>query len=287
MRRFDHFGGRAVKLRAADRTDAARFLLGDEIVQSPCRDSTYQTDKFLIQHAIFSVIAQQWVNDTMLRLGRTARVRKDGIVRDGNVIAAFGAEHVSKLTGLSKWQLADWDRAGFFQPEHASPNRREPFSRVYSFQDVVGLKTLAILRKREKVPMWHLHEVAAELEKLVSRPWSEVTLYVLKRRVQFKEPATGQIRGVKDGQYVLLPLESVAQELRQAADRLRERPSATVGKIERHRNVAHNEWVVSGTRIPVRAIREFASAGYSVDQIIKEYPTLKAADVRAALKHAA
>jgi uncharacterized protein (DUF433 family) len=135
--------------------------------------------------------------------------------------------------------------------------------------------------------MKHLREVAAELEKSVKRPWSEVTLYVLKRRVQFKEPETGQIRGVKDGQYALLPLESVAQEMKQAIERLRERPMDTVGKIDRHRNVAHNEWVVSGTRIPARAIREFAAAGYSIDQIVQEYPSLTAADIKAALKHAA
>jgi uncharacterized protein (DUF433 family) len=205
-------------------------------------------------------------------------------MNDSNkVIRAFSADHVSCLTGLSIDQLTEWDRMGFFHPEHASEDRGEAYSRIYSFQDLVGLKTLAVLRKVHKVPLWHLKEVAKELEQHVKRPWSEVTLYVLKKRVQFTEPSSGLIRGVKDGQYVLIPLENVADEMRQQADKLRERPAAKIGRIERHRFVAHNAWVVAGTRIPVRAIRQFAAAGYSIAEIIKEYPSLKEEDVRAAL----
>jgi uncharacterized protein (DUF433 family) len=43
--------------------------------------------------------------------------------------------------------------------------------------------------------------------------------------------------------------------------------------------------VIAGTRIPVRAIRDFAADGCSIDGIIKEYPSLKEEDVRAALSH--
>lgn len=203
------------------------------------------------------------------------------------IIRAFSAQNVSQLTGLSMDQLTEWDRIGFFKPEHASENRREPYSRVYSFPDLVGLKTLAILRKIHKVPLAHLREVAKDLEHHAARPWSEVTLYVLKRNVQFTEPSTGKIRGVKDGQYVLIPLESVAEEMRREADKLRSRPAVKAGQLERHRYVAHNAWVVAGTRIPIRSIRQFSDAGYSVAAIIEEYPSLTADDVRAALAHTA
>jgi len=43
--------------------------------------------------------------------------------------------------------------------------------------------------------------------------------------------------------------------------------------------------MVAGTRIPTRAIRNFKEAGYTVDQIIAEYPDLTPRDVEAALKH--
>ena len=204
-----------------------------------------------------------------------------------SIIKAFSSNDVSRLTGLSQRQLAYWERIGFFRPEYANENRREAFSRVYSFQDVVGLRTLAVLLKSYRIPLAHLREVARELEPLTRRPWSQVNLYVLKKSVQFSEPATGKIRGVKDGQYVLLPLESVAQDMQREAERLRARAADKVGFVERRRNVAHNEWVVAGTRIPLRAIKEFADAGYDAAAIIREYPSLTETDIKAALSHAA
>ena len=201
-----------------------------------------------------------------------------------SLVRAFSAEHVSRLTGLSMDQLAEWDKIGFFRPEHAAKNRREPYSRVYSFQDLVGLKTLAILKKVYKVQMSNLRETAKELEVQVKRPWSEVTLYVLNRKVQFPDPSTGRVRGA-DGQYALIPLESVAAQMREEAEKLRLRQIGKVGQIERHRYVAHNAWVVAGTRIPIRSIRQFAEAGYSTEEIIKEYPSLSKDDILAALSH--
>lgn len=207
---------------------------------------------------------------------------------DTPVIFAFSIEHVSRLTGLSKSRLLDWDRAGFFKPEHVAEKRGALHGRIYSFQDVVGLRTVATLRTVFKVPMWHLREVAAELERHFEKPWSETTLYVLKRRVQFDEPETGKIREVKDGkQYALLPLKSVAGDVRDGVEKLRKRAPEKIGLIERHRNVAHNAWVVAGTRIPVKAIRDFSEAGYAPADILKEYPSLTISDVKSALKHAA
>ena len=136
--------------------------------------------------------------------------------------------------------------------------------------------------------MWHLREVAADPEQLTERPWSGTTLYVLNRRVYFNEPGTGKTREVSGLQYALLPLKIASR------GRLTKRlqGSALVHLIplddfERHRNVARNALVVAGTRIPVRIIREFVDAGYSVDEIIKEYPLLTPADVEAARASAA
>ena len=48
--------------------------------------------------------------------------------------------------------------------------------------------------------------------------------------------------------------------------------------------MVHNAWVVAGTRIPTDAIWNFHRAGYDATAIIKEYPRLKAEDVRAAIE---
>jgi uncharacterized protein (DUF433 family) len=66
---------------------------------------------------------------------------------------------------------------------------------------------------------------------------------------------------------------------------LRRRRDEQHGKIERKRDVARNAPRVSGTRIPTSAIWAFHRAGFSVSQIVHEYPTLTEADVSAAIEY--
>jgi uncharacterized protein (DUF433 family) len=202
-----------------------------------------------------------------------------------SVIRAFNANHVVRLTGLSHTQLRYWDSTGFFRPRYAFESRRSPFSRVYSFQDVVGLRTLSHLRKVHKIPLQQLRKVARQLSEYRDRPWSELILYVLGTEVYFREPETERIRAVLSSQYTLVHLESIIHDLTDEAEKLKHRSREQIGQIERHRFVAHNAWVIAGTRIPTGAIWRFHQAGYSPDKIIREYPPLTRADIRAALQH--
>ncbi len=81
-------------------------------------------------------------------------------VAPGGVPWAFSAAHVERLTGLSPAQLRSWDEAGFFKPEMACEDRRRPYSRVYSFRDVVGLRTIGILMRDYKIPLRELKKTA-------------------------------------------------------------------------------------------------------------------------------
>ena len=201
-----------------------------------------------------------------------------------NVISAFTAEQTERLTGLSASQLRDWDAAGFFSPSYASVNRRSPYSRIYSFEDVVGLRVLSILRNVHKVSLSHLKEVAARLGPRAHRPWAELTLYVLNGEVHFRNPDDGKVQGAVSGQLAApIPISSVVEDIRDRAAKLRARDSSTIGQIDKHRFVSHNEPVVAGTRIPISTIRSFVDAGYSVAAILREYPSLTRADIEAAL----
>jgi uncharacterized protein (DUF433 family) len=202
-----------------------------------------------------------------------------------SIVSAFTTDQVMKLTGLTMRQLAYWDKLGFFSPQYAAEDRRLPYARIYSFKDVVGLRTLSVLKNEYKCSLPHLREVAEELSSYSEAPWAEITLYVWKRKVQFKEPDTGRVRGVVDRQYAMLPIRSVMEDVRRAADQLRHRQADQIGKIEKHRYVSHQAEVISGTRIRVATIRRFIEAGYSTELILKEYPTLTAADIEAARRH--
>jgi hypothetical protein len=201
-----------------------------------------------------------------------------------NVIQAFSVNHVVRVTGLSKRQIAYWDQTEFFSPRHADAVH-SAYNRIYSFQDVVGLRVISILRKDYKIPLQKLRAIAKKLSEHRKHPWSEITLYVFGKEVHFCEPTTGKIRGVMSEQYVNLQLRSVIDDVAERANRLRDRTRDQYGKIARHRFTAHNAWVVAGTRIPVAAIHRFKEAGYGIEKIIREYPALTKADVLAALKH--
>lgn len=204
-----------------------------------------------------------------------------------SVIRAFGADHVVRLTGLSMRQLRYWDETGFFKPRYASEDRRSPYGRIYSFRDVVALRALAVLRKQHKVSLQHLRRVAEELAGLGEDLWSETTLFVLDRQVYFREPDTGAVRNAADRQYVvdMLPLQQIAADVRTASEALTRRTRDQMGRVVRHRYISHNAWVVAGTRIPIAAIRRYMAAGFSVDDVLREYPLLTRADVSAAIEH--
>jgi uncharacterized protein (DUF433 family) len=209
------------------------------------------------------------------------------VVSDSNVVlSAFTENHVSRLTGVSVRQLRYWDRTGFFVPSMAYENRRESYSRLYSFRDLACLKIVNALRNEAKVPLPHLREVKDTLSHLGDDLWAKTTLYVLNRRVVFHNPETDKREEVLTGQGVLqIPLVVVTGDLEIAVRVLWQRDTSKIGKIERQRNIVQNQPVIAGTRIPVRSVKAFADAGYSIDQIKKEYPTLTDEDIRAAIAY--
>ncbi|WP_284178926.1 DUF433 domain-containing protein [Rhabdaerophilum sp. SD176] len=206
------------------------------------------------------------------------------IQSEKQVVSAFTEDQASRLSGISVHQLRYWDRTGLFSPQFADENRRAAYSRVYSFQDITALRVLNVLTKQYSVSVQHLREVAEKLCALDNSAWSRVTLYVLNRRVNFDDPEDGRQREVVSGQYSIgIPLEKVVSDTRRDIKDLSERDAKQIGKIQRSRNVSHNAPVISGTRIPVRAIKNFHEDGYTIEQILAEYPSLSAADVKAAI----
>jgi uncharacterized protein (DUF433 family) len=206
--------------------------------------------------------------------------------RISNVVAAFTEEQTERLTGVSRRQLQHWDRTAFFVPSMAAGNRRLAYSRLYSFRDIVSLRVINELRNKAGVSLPHLREVKEKLVHLGDDIWSKTTLYVLNRRVVFHNPDDGVLEEVLSRQGVMqIPLQIITGTVEDDVAALRRRDPASVGKVERHRSIAHNQPVVAGTRIPVSTVKAFAAAGYSTDAIRREYPTLTEADISAAIAY--
>jgi len=123
----------------------------------------------------------------------------------------YSRKQVLRMLGLSNRQLAAWERQGLVSPqtgasEVSSPEKPritggEPTEGVYTFSDLVSLRTLLQLRK-EGVPPARIRSLHAALkERLgdVERPWSELQVRKRGKRllVHFQgtplEPMTGQL----------------------------------------------------------------------------------------------
>ncbi|WP_185020713.1 DUF433 domain-containing protein [Histidinibacterium lentulum] len=199
------------------------------------------------------------------------------------VIGAFSEEDATRLTGVSIFQLRDWDRSGFLRPSYASEDRRQAYSRVYSFRDIVSLRVLNALRNDAGIPMQHLRKVAAELAHLGEKKWTATTLFVLGKRVVFDDPRDSKRREVVSGQRVLdIPLRVAISDTKRAIEELNHRSHGECGQVLSGRFVQNNQPVFEGTRIPVASVKRYLERGYGTDQILEEFPDLTAEDVDAA-----
>jgi len=201
-------------------------------------------------------------------------------------VLAFTAENVCRLTGLSARQLRYWDRTDFFSPELIDEFRQRAFGRIYSFRDVVGLRTISILRNVHRISLQELRRVGSWLLAHHETPWSSLRFALSGHKVVFADALRNvYVEPWGLGQAVIeIALEPIASNMREAANQLRERRSDQIGTVTRNRYVVHNAWVVAGTRIPTEAIWNFHRAGRDVPAIIREYPRLTPDDVHAAIK---
>lgn len=132
----------------------------------------------------------------------------------------YSREQVLRMLGLSNRQLAAWERQGFVSPQTGTPpaeqvgkrvraaapgkkgkTRSDPAEAVYTFADIVSLRTLLRL-KRAGVPPARIRSLHAAVKRKfgdVERPWSEIRFQKRGKRllVHFQgtplEPMTGQL----------------------------------------------------------------------------------------------
>lgn len=206
--------------------------------------------------------------------------------REKTIIAALTEDHITRITGISKGQLRAWDRRGFFVPKYAYDDRGVAYSRIYSFKDAVGLKTLATVRSRHHIGIARLEKLAEEMEKDGIHHWAEAKVWVINGELSYLRPGLKkEVMGVDTKQLAMLDIIEVIEEVTAKIEELKKRKLEAYGQVERQKFVARNSWVIAGTRIPTAAIRRYADAGFTNKQIMEEYPTLTMEDVQAALDH--
>ena len=204
------------------------------------------------------------------------------------VLLAFTLEHAARASGVSERRIRYWDQTGVLHPSLVRGESGQPYGRIYSFRDIVGLRTLGELRDRFRVSLQQLRAVGERLSCNYETPWSELRFYVQGNHLYFHDPELDlRVSAIQPGQVPLAleleDLEWVAKDTERRTQQLAERDKADVGKIVRHRHLLGNRPVVAGTRIPTAAVWDFHQAGYTFDQIAEQYPRLTHEDIKQAV----
>lgn len=203
---------------------------------------------------------------------------------------AFTLDEASRLTGLSESQIRRWDVDGFFQPAFADPNRNRPFSRIFSFLDLVALRTIARINERG-VPIARIKRVGEFLKTLPEASWASTRFYVAGKDVFLSHDealiAVNPLGQQAMKAIVSVDLQPIVVDTRERVQKLTERTSDQFGRVVRDRFIMGGQPVIDGTRIPTATIVEFVQMGYDTDRILRNFPRLVPADIAAALNEEA
>ena len=202
-----------------------------------------------------------------------------------SVTRAFTLDQATAITGISKRRAAYWARHGIVVPSIAYETARHPHHYLYDFVDLVGLRTLGMLRDTYKLSLQQLRKVHCYLRERADQPWSELRFWVRGKELLFADPASSLVVSAdRPGQTAIaIELELVARSIEKAARALSRRRPEDIGKTDRRRNIQGNRLLVKGTRVPVASILSLVADGYSPERIVQSYPSLTLADVEGVL----
>lgn len=200
------------------------------------------------------------------------------------VFHAYTIEQAAKVAKVSPRRVRYWAESGVLVPSVMYDTETSPRHALYSFRDLVGLRTLAILRDRHGLSLQSLRQAGSYLSEHSNAPWSDLRLWVRGKDLLFYPPPSDvPVSATKPGQAVFeIDLEPVSHDTERASDALR-RSQADIGQTERRRKVLGNELVIKGTRVPVESVLELSDAGYSIEAIVRAFPSLVTDDVTAVL----
>lgn len=199
---------------------------------------------------------------------------------NAEVLGFFSADEAERLTGIKKGRLAYWHKSGFFAPSFVVDGRR-----VYSFRDLVGLRTIGILRDERGVSLQHLRGVGDYLRHHSDSPWSSLAVSELGGDVYFRGDGGSFVSASHGEQGVTIELEPIADEIRSQVTEARSKRNKKAPSFSKNRSIMSNKSVIAGTRIRTEAIWNFHEEGFSVEEIIAEYPTLSPEEVAAAIAY--
>jgi DNA-binding transcriptional MerR regulator len=199
-------------------------------------------------------------------------------------LGVYSAAQACRLAKISETQLRYWNQTHVFRP-HTIEKGYGAFRHVYLFRDIVGLRTISLLRNEHKVKLADLREVERRLKATPEMEWANLVFYMGEdRQVYFDDPVTRTRVSVSPmGQSPLFKMREVITSVERQLKLLNRRTKAQIGKVQNNRFVMRAASVVAGTRILTSSIYDLHHEGFTTAQIIREFPRLTERDVHAAI----
>ncbi len=203
-----------------------------------------------------------------------------------SVIRAFTLEQAATVAHISTRRASYWASRDVLVPTVLYDTTATPHRYLYDFADVVGLRTLGMLRDRFGLSLQQLRKANAYLREHAHRPWSELRFWMRGKELLFADPESQQIVSASHpGQAAIaIEIEQVARSVEDDAQALAGRRAGDIGKVNRKRNVQGNRLVVKGTRVPIRSIINLDEDGYTPEDVVRAFPSLTLQDVRLVLE---
>lgn len=191
---------------------------------------------------------------------------------------AFPVPIASVLSGASVDQLAYWRKPTRAAPPLLVPETKRSGRYLYSWADVVALRSIVYLRQEKSLP--RIRRAVELLRALESDQWEHLARYTLigtKQSILVRTPAGDlldleqQPATVVDEVLMADVLDSFSTRDGRSVPALRKpRPMLTVDPY-----VLAGYPVIAGTRVPFDVVAGFADEGVPAAEIIEMYPSVQ------------
>jgi uncharacterized protein (DUF433 family)/DNA-binding transcriptional MerR regulator len=190
---------------------------------------------------------------------------------------AFPVPIASVLSGASVDQLAYWRKPTRTAPPLLVPGTRRSGRYLYSWADVVALRSIVYLRQEKSLP--RIRRAVDLLRALEADQWEHLARYTLiatKLSILVRTPA-GELLDLEQQPATLVDEVLMADVLgpfntydgRSVPELRRPRPQLTVDP-----HVLAGYPVIAGTRVPFDVVAGFADEGVPAAEIIEMYPSV-------------
>lgn len=193
-------------------------------------------------------------------------------------LVGVSARRAAAIAAISHDRLRRWEKYGLVSPSVVSQVGGKTV-RLYGFQQLVEL---LVVRELERVPthVRKLRRVLKDLRIGYEHPWTELRFAHDAGELYWQHPDGSWAGDRAPNQQVLvetIDLKLIRATVRESV----RRDPATVGRVEKRRNVLGSKLVIAGTRTPVSAVQEYIEAGYDNRDILVAYPHLSEEDISA------